>query len=111
MRLLVPGRRFGEILTITVGLIRRYGAAEPNVAQALMRLLATCASLSTEDPVRWAEIEMQARLLVADCERAVGRTEDLASVHAQAQHLEEVLAGRRAERAGVPDVAASAPGP
>jgi uncharacterized membrane protein len=105
VRLLVPGRRFVEILTITVGLIRRYGAGEPNVAQALMRLLATCATLSTEDPQRWAEIETQAGLLVADCERAVGRAEDLTTVHAQARHLEEVLRERRAARAIVPGAA------
>lgn len=111
VRVLVPGRRFGEILTITVGLIRRYGAREPNVAQALMRLLATCAALSIEDPDRWAEIETQARLLLADCERAVDRTEDLESVQAQAQHLDEVLRERRAGRPTVPGAAAHRPGP
>lgn len=114
VRVLVPGRRFGEILSITVGLIRRYGASEPNVAQALMRLLVTCATLSTEDPRRWAEIETQARLLVADCERTVARTEDLESVRAQARSLQEVLRGRRtagATTATAADAAPTRPGP
>jgi uncharacterized membrane protein len=95
VRLLVPGRRFAEILSITVGLIRRYGAAEPNVVQALLRLLATCATLAIEDPRRWADIEEQADLLVADAERAVAQPEDLATVHADAENFAHVLSARR----------------
>src|SRR4051794_8016786 len=105
VRLIVPGRRFAEILSITVGLIRRYGAAEPNVVQALLRLLATCAALATEDPRRWADIEGQADLLVADAERAVAQPEDLVTVHAQAEDLAQVLSARRggpAQRADRP---------
>jgi uncharacterized membrane protein len=95
VRVVVPGRRFAEILNITVGLIRRYGAAEPNVVQALLRLLATAATLSLDDPRRWAAIEKETRLLVADAERMVGNPEDLVPVHAQAEHVAAVLAGRR----------------
>lgn len=95
VRLIVPGRRFVEILSITIGLIRRYGAGEPNVVQALLRLLGTCAALAVEDPRRWADIEKQAQLLVADAERAVGQREDLATVYAQAKDVERVLAERR----------------
>ena len=99
VRLIVPGRRFTEILTITVGLIRRYGAGEPNVVQALLRLLATCAELAIEDPHRWSDIEEQARLLVADAERMIAQTDDLATVHAQADNVNRVLSDRRAGRA------------
>src|SRR4051795_876270 len=105
VRLVVPGRRFAEILTITVGLIRRYGAAEPNVVQALLRLLGTCAALAVEDPHRWSDIEEQARLLVTDAERLVGRPEDLVTVHAQAEDLAQVRSARRggpAQRADRP---------
>ena len=82
LRLFVPGRRFAEILAITVGLIRRYGAGEPNVMQALLRLLGTSAVLSIEDPRRWDEIERQTRLLVAEAEHRTALPEDLASVQA-----------------------------
>ena len=95
VRLIVPGRRFAEILSITLGLIRRYGAAEPNVVQALLRLLAICASLAVEDPRRWADIETEAHLLVAAAERAVAQPEDLDTVHVQAQNVARVLSERR----------------
>jgi uncharacterized membrane protein len=109
VRLIVPGRRFGEILTITVGLIRRYGAAEPNVVQALLRLLGTCAALAIEDPRRWTDIERQARLLVADAERAIAQPEDLAAVHAQAADVDRVLSERRTGR--LTELDQPAPGP
>jgi uncharacterized membrane protein len=96
VRLIVPGRRFAEILTITVGLIRRYGAGEPNVMQALLRLLTICAVLSVDDPRRWADIEKQTALLVADAERRVPQPEDLATVHAQAGEVRRALDERRA---------------
>jgi uncharacterized membrane protein len=96
VRLIVPGRRFAEILGITLGLLRRYGAAEPNVVQALLRLLATCAALAIDDPRRWAAIEREAQLLVADAERSVAQPEDLATVHLQALNVARVLSERRA---------------
>ncbi|RBY77255.1 DUF2254 domain-containing protein [Geodermatophilus sp. TF02-6] len=98
VRLVVPGRRFAELLAITVGLIRRYGAAEPNVVQALLRLLATCAALCTEDPRRWSAIATEAGLLVDDAERSIRQPEDLAVVHAQARVVAEALDDRRAGR-------------
>jgi uncharacterized membrane protein len=110
VRLVVPGRRFVEILTITVGLIRRYGAAEPNVVQALLRLLGTCAALAIEDPRRWADVEKQARLLVADAERLIGQPEDLVVVHAEAQSVDRVLSDRRAGRPTRTDQLPAAPG-
>src|SRR5215468_3115928 len=48
---IVPGRRFPEYLAVTCGLIRRYGAREPTVAHALLRLLSSCA-VATDDPER-----------------------------------------------------------
>jgi uncharacterized membrane protein len=109
VRLMVPGRRFAEILTITVGLIRRYGAAEPTVVQTLLRLLTSCAALSIEDPRRFSDIEKQARLLVADAERMVGQPEDLVLVRAQAESVDRVLSDRRAGRPS--RLAAPATGP
>ena len=54
---IVPGRRFPEYLAVMCGLIRRYGAAEPTVDDALLRLLLTCADVAGNDP------EIAARLL------------------------------------------------
>jgi hypothetical protein len=66
----VLARSFTEHLALGVGLIRRYGAPEPTVIQALLRLLATVLAACTE-PDRWSAIEAQADLLVAAAERGV----------------------------------------
>jgi len=96
--LVVPGRRFAEHLALGVGLLRRYGAAEPTVVQALLRLLESCAAVVLDDPERWEAIEQQARLLVADAERAVPQEDDLAPVHAAAVAVDRALAVRRGRR-------------
>ena len=51
------------------GLIRRYGAREPTVADALLRLLTACADVVGDDPELQAAIEDQARIIIADAER------------------------------------------
>jgi uncharacterized membrane protein len=96
--LVVPARRFAEHLALGVGLLRRYGAGEPTVIAALLRLLTACAALSLEDSRRWAAIEEQGRLLVDAAEASVRQAADLAPVHAEAETLQRVLAGRRAGR-------------
>jgi uncharacterized membrane protein len=60
------------------GLIRRYGAREPTVAHALLRLLGNCAAVAGDDPERYAAIEEQARIVTADAEREVPQPADLA---------------------------------
>jgi uncharacterized membrane protein len=92
----IPARSFPELLALGVGLIRRYGAGEPTVVQALLRLLSTVLATSTDDPDRWAAIEGQADLLTAAAERAVVEPADLDVVHAEAHALREDLAARRA---------------
>ena len=47
---IVPGRRFPEYLAVMCGLIRRYGAHEPTVADALLRLLEACADVAGRRP-------------------------------------------------------------
>ena len=64
-----PGRRFPEYLAVMCGLIRRYGAHEPTVADALLRLLVTCADVAGDDPEMCTAIEDQARIIIADAER------------------------------------------
>ena len=68
---IIPGRRFGEYLAVMCGLIRRYGASEPTVAHALLRLLSSCAAVAADDPEHCAAIEEQARIIVSDAEREV----------------------------------------
>jgi uncharacterized membrane protein len=95
---LVPGRRFPEYLGLGLGLIRRYGAGEPTVVQALLQLLHTCAGLSLDDPVRWSAIQQQTELLVGAAEQAVRQADDLGPVYAEAEAVRGVLAARRAGR-------------
>ena len=88
-----PGRRFGEYLAVMCGLIRRYGASEPTVAHALLRLLGNCAAVAADDPERCAAIEEQARIIVADAEREVAQPIDLAFTHAEAESVLQTVAG------------------
>jgi uncharacterized membrane protein len=97
----IPGRSFAEHLTLGVGLVRRYGAAEPTVVQALLRLLSATLA-ATHDPQRWTTIEEQAQLLVTDAERAVAQPADLTPVHVEADNLRRLLATRRADAPGSP---------
>ncbi len=83
----VPGRRFGDYLGNMCGLIRRYGAPEPTVAVALLRLLTDCLSFIGQDATRAANIEQQADLILADAERAVEQPADLRQVRAAAALL------------------------
>ena len=102
---IVPGRRFPDYLAVMCGLIRRYGAREPTVAHALLRLLGNCAAIAGDDPERFAAIEEQAHRR-ADAEREVAQSADLALAHAEAQAVRrEVAAHRPASHspAGPPD--------
>jgi uncharacterized membrane protein len=64
------------------GLIRRYGAGEPTVAHALLRLLGNCAAVAGDDPGHRAAIAEQARIIVSDAEREVAQPADLDFAHA-----------------------------
>jgi uncharacterized membrane protein len=83
----VPGRRFGDYLATMCGLIRRYGAREPTVAQALLRLLVDCSAMVGDDPERTSAIGTQARLIVAEADRQVAEPADLTIVYAEATPL------------------------
>ena len=94
---IVPARQFAEYLATMCGLIRRYGAGEPTVDAALLRLLANCAAIGEPDPERLAAIEEQAGIVVADAERDVAQPADLAVVHAEVTAVRAAVAARRAE--------------
>jgi uncharacterized membrane protein len=90
---IVPGRRFPEYLAVMIGLIRRYGAGEPTVAHALLRLLGNCAAVAGDDLERCAAIEEQARIVIADAEREVAQPADLALAHAEAETVRHLVTG------------------
>jgi len=92
---IIPGRRFPDYLAVMCGLIRRYGAREPTVAYALLRLLGSCADIAGGDRERCAAIEEQARIVLADAEREIAQPADLALVHAEAQAVRQAVAGHR----------------
>ena len=92
---IIPGRRFPEYLAVTCGLIRRYGAREPTVADALLRLLHNCADVVADDAERSAAIEEQARIVIADAEREVAQPTDLALAHAEAEAVRRQVARNR----------------
>ena len=95
---IVPGRRFGEYLGVMCGLIRRYGAKEPTVVHALLRLLHDCAAVVGPDPERCSAIEHEADLLIAHAEGATVHAGDLALAHAEAERLRAALAPGPADR-------------
>ena len=94
--MIVPARRFGDYLAVMCGLIRRYGASEPTVAHALLRLLGNCAAVAGDDPEHGAAIGEQARLIVSDAEREVAQPADLDFAHAEAESVLQAVAGHPA---------------
>jgi uncharacterized membrane protein len=92
---IVPARRFGDYLDTMCGLIRRYGSGEPTLTTALLRLLANCAAVLPEDPERWAALDEQADLVVADATRDTAQPADLRQVHAAADQLKTIIAAHR----------------
>ena len=95
----IPTRPFADHLALGVGLIRRYGAAEPTVVATLLRLLIATLEASRAAPDQWAAIEEQADLLIAAAEREVAEPADLALVHTQRAVLDSALRTRHAAEA------------
>jgi uncharacterized membrane protein len=98
----VPVRPLPELLAKGFGLLRRYGAKEPTVVQALLHLLSTMASTGAANPDLWAALEHEADLLVRAAEREVVEPADLSVVYAEADALRHVLSARRQEIAPRP---------
>jgi uncharacterized membrane protein len=84
---LVPGRRFGDLLAVMCGMIRRYGGAEPIACLALLRLLSSCAALIGDDPARREAIEKQVALIVLDAEHKITQPDDVVAVRAAAEAI------------------------
>jgi uncharacterized membrane protein len=100
---IVPARRFGDYLAVMCGLIRRYyGASEPTIANALLRLLGNCAAAAGDDLERCTAIGQQARIIVADAEREVAEPADPNLTPAEAESVLHTIATHRpaAQQAG-----------
>ena len=57
-------------VALGVGLIRRFGASEPTVIAAMLRLLANTLGTTGTEPDRWTAIENEADLLVTAAEQS-----------------------------------------
>lgn len=93
VRVVVPGRRFADYLSTMCGLIRRYGASEPTVAVALLRLLDECAETLTQ-PSRLTSIVEQATLIRDDAERKIPQPADALAIREAAAALADKLSNR-----------------
>jgi len=96
---IVPARRFGDYLATMCGLIRRYGSGEPTVTAALLRLLANCAAVLQDYPERWAALDEQADLILADATRDTAQPADLREVRTAAADLRATIATHRTREA------------
>jgi uncharacterized membrane protein len=99
---ILPSRRYDELLATACGLIRRYGSKEPTVLLALFRLLGNCTESIGDNAVRAEAIREQAQLILAAGERDIAQPEDLVALRAGFQAVELHLPTR-------PDGVAPAP--
>ena len=88
---MIPSRSFTEHLALGVGLIRRYGAAEPTVIVALLRLLTTALEACGHAREHRAAITEQADLLVSAAQREIAEPADLALVHSERAALDHAV--------------------
>ena len=85
-RVIVHAPSFADYAELACGLIRRYGAAEPTVAAALLILLQD-ARTQISDLDRTQVLASQARLILGDAEQCTRQPADLAQVREQAAPL------------------------
>jgi uncharacterized membrane protein len=88
---ILPGRRFDELLSLACGLIRRYGSREPTVLLALLRLLGNCTEFIGDNRDREAVIHEQAELILAAGERDIAQPEDVVALRAGFEAVERHL--------------------
>jgi uncharacterized membrane protein len=83
---------FAEYVDLAIGQIRRYGASEPQVAYALLRLLRVTGA-QTRDSHQRQVLASHARLVLADAERTICQPADLAPLQSESETLLQTLAG------------------
>jgi uncharacterized membrane protein len=93
---ILPGRRFDELLSLACGLIRRYGAREPTVLLALLRLLGTCSEFIGDHLDRAAVLHEQADLILAAGEQEIAQPEDVVALRAGFDAVKRHLPARPA---------------
>ncbi len=102
---IVPGRRFEELLATACGLIRRYGSKEPTVLLALFRLLGNCTEFIGGNGDRVAAIHEQAALILAAGERDIAQSEDLVALRGGFEAVERHLPAPPGTTPAAPGVA------
>jgi uncharacterized membrane protein len=90
-RVLTPDRDHRYYLDLACAPVRRYGASEPIVLTAVLRLLRDCARTARDDEQR-QEIRRQRDLVVAQTSDDVVE-DDRLSIHDMAERVEQVLRG------------------
>jgi uncharacterized membrane protein len=85
---ILPSRRYDELLATACGLIRRYGSKEPTVLLALFRLLGNCTESIGDNADRAAAIHEQAELILSAGERDIAQPEDLVALRGGFQAVE-----------------------
>lgn len=96
----LPARTAAEHLASGVGLIRRYGASEPTLVQALLRLLTAVApAMAADDADALDVVEEQTERLLAAAGRSIEEAADLDVFAAEQRALRETLATLRRHRA------------
>ena len=83
---------FADDVDLAVSQIRRYGASEPQVADALLRLLQVVGT-QTRESQRRQVLASHARLVLADAERTICQPADLALLQSEGETLLQTLAG------------------
>jgi uncharacterized membrane protein len=86
----MPMRTFDEYLALSCNQIRRYGASEPRVIEALLDMLGKI-SYDTANPERRACLARHVRLAVAAAEGSVRQREDVQTVRQVGEALLELL--------------------
>ena len=102
----IPGRSLADHVFMGLGLIRRYGASEPTVVHALLRLLSTVLSVLARRGANPADLQMiedQMQLLVRAAQREVAEPADLVIVDSEVQALRRALENCRAGVTSPPD--------
>ena len=88
----VPSRVYGQYLAKMCGLVRRYGASEPNVMTALLYLMGNAARVARKDQVRLEAIADQARLVAQDAEREIPQPADAILVLSYEEGFQQTVA-------------------
>lgn len=96
LRVALPRPGYPAYLDLAVGQIRRYGANEPAVVIALLRLLLDLARLARTTEAHDA-VQREARLVLEDAEREVAQPADLEPLRALAELVERNRLGGESE--------------